>query len=138
VLNTVKKKRNLQANVTTIMVDGVSVPEFEEDPNFITLSTSLSEIIKIPGVVGYILRNTNSAEIDLPDQAKLTDFAIISAQAIESGKEIAELFNLGNVENILIEGKDLKIICATIGENKVSVFMEKGVEHADIIARISR
>ncbi|MFH1131258.1 MAG: roadblock/LC7 domain-containing protein [Pseudomonadota bacterium] len=133
----VKKKKHIHDAVETVMIDGVPITPFEEDPTFTALRTSLAEINKAPGVTGYILRNTTSAAIDLKNQEKLTNYAILSAQSIETGQELSELFDLGKVEHVLIEGKNHKIICMAIGENKVSIFMEKNADHTAIIGLLS-
>ena len=133
----VKKKKHMNDAVGPVLTDGVHVTAFEEDPTFTALRTSLAEINKTPGVTGYILRNTTSATIDLKNQEKLTDYAILSAQAIDTGQELSELFDLGKVEHILIEGKDHKIVCMAIGGNKVSIFMEKYADHNTVLEQLS-
>jgi predicted regulator of Ras-like GTPase activity (Roadblock/LC7/MglB family) len=133
----VKKKKSIQETATTVVIDNeTAVPAVEEDQVFTSLCTNLVEINKCKGVVGYILRNATSATIDLKDPAKLVEYALLSSQALDSGKEISELFDLGDIENILIEGKDIKALCMTIGENKVNIFMEKDADHADILRRV--
>jgi predicted regulator of Ras-like GTPase activity (Roadblock/LC7/MglB family) len=100
------------------------------------LRANLAEINKLDGVTGYILRNSTSAIIDLKEPAKLVNYAILSSLALDSGQEFSELFNLGNIENVLIEGKDEKVLCFATGENKVSIFMEKDAHHKDIRKQI--
>ena len=134
----VKKKKSIHETATTVVIDHeTAVPAVEEDQAFTSLRTNLAGINKCKGVIGYILRNATSATIDLKDQTKLVEYAILSSQALDSGKEISELFDLGAIENILIEGKDIKALCMTIGENKVNIFMEKDADHADILKRVS-
>ncbi len=41
-------------------------------------------------------------------------------------------FELGNVNNIVIEGKDVKVLTLTIGNNRISIFMNKNVDHNTI------
>jgi predicted regulator of Ras-like GTPase activity (Roadblock/LC7/MglB family) len=48
------------------------------------------------------------------------------------------LFNLGDVENIIVEGKEVKMLLTTLGTNKISIFMEKTADHADVLMRISQ
>jgi len=133
----VKKKKSIQETATTEVIDQeTAVPAVEEDQAFTSLCTNLAEINKCKGVIGYILRNATSATIDLKDPAKLVEYAILSSQTLDSGKEISELFALGDIENILIEGKDIKVLCMTIGENKGNIFMEKDADHADILRRV--
>jgi len=131
------RKRCIRETMTTVMIDGspVTVP-LEQDPGFADLRTSLMQINKIEGVKGYILRNTTTAAIDLQNPAKLVEYALLSSQAIDACQEISELFSL-NLTKSIVEGKDIKMLCMVIGENKLSIFMEKNVDHADILMRIS-
>jgi predicted regulator of Ras-like GTPase activity (Roadblock/LC7/MglB family) len=92
------------------------------------LRARLEEIKGREGVIGYILRNSHSASIDLKDPTKIIDYAILSSSAIDAGDELSELFNLGDVRSIVVEGKDVKMLSMVINENRISVFMEKTVD----------
>lgn len=131
-------KRSQQEATTTVVVDEdeLSSPS-EEDQTFKDLSNKLAEIRKDKGVIGYILRNTNSATIDLKEPEKIVEYAIFSSQALDSSREISDLFELGNVESILAEGKENNALCITIDGNNVSIFMEKDADHAYILKRVS-
>jgi predicted regulator of Ras-like GTPase activity (Roadblock/LC7/MglB family) len=131
------KNRNIKETTTTIMVDGSPVTiALDEDHDFTGLRSSLIEINEVEGVKGYILRNTTSAVIDLQDPAKLMDYALLSSRATDACQEISELFKL-EVTKTVIEGADLKVLSMIIGKNRLSVFMEKNVDHIDIFRRIS-
>jgi predicted regulator of Ras-like GTPase activity (Roadblock/LC7/MglB family) len=131
----VKKKRSIHETATPVIVDDAT--SSEENQVFTDLSKNLAKIRKAKGVVGYILRSTTSATIDLKEPEKLVEYAILSSQAIDSSQEITDLFELDDVESILIEGKEIKALCMAIDENKISIFMEKDADHADILKRIS-
>jgi predicted regulator of Ras-like GTPase activity (Roadblock/LC7/MglB family) len=109
----------------------------EEKTKFEALSASLAEIRKLKGVLGYILRSDTSAIIDLNDQDKIIPYAILSSQICESSLEMGKQFNLGATESVLVEGNTVKVLCMSLGENRVSVFMEKSATHAWIIKRIA-
>ena len=108
----------------------------EENHAFTSLRANLAEINKRKEVTGYILRNATSAIVDLKNHACLTEYAILSSQTLDSAQEISELFTLGTIENILIEGKDTKMLCVVTDENKVAIFMEKNADHNDISRQI--
>jgi predicted regulator of Ras-like GTPase activity (Roadblock/LC7/MglB family) len=131
----VKQKRSIHETATTVIVDDVT--SSEEDQVFTDLSKNLAEIRKAEGVIGYILRSTTAATIDLKEPEKLIEYAILSSQVLDSSREISELFELGDVESTLIESKEIKVLCLVIGENKISIFMEKNADHADILKRVS-
>ncbi len=107
-----------------------------ENSAFESLSASLTEIRKLKGVIGYILRSNGSAIIDLNEQDKIMEYAVLSSQVHESSQEMAKQFNLGETETVLVEGKDIKMLCMTQGENRISIFMGRSANHAWIIKRI--
>jgi predicted regulator of Ras-like GTPase activity (Roadblock/LC7/MglB family) len=122
---------------TTVFTDAIAVTSVgEENSAFASLSASLTEIRKLNGVLGYILRSNTSAIIDLNETNKIIDYAILSSQMNDSSIEIAKQFNLGDIECILVEGENVKVLCMTIGENKISIFMEKTATHSWIMKRI--
>ena len=116
-----------QVSVTTI--DG-------ESSAFASLSASLAEIRKLKGVIGYILRSNTSAILDFTEPNKITENAILTSQIHDSCQEITKQFNLGEMESVLVEGENVKVLCMSIGENNISVFMEKNATHSWIIKRI--
>ncbi|MCW4047159.1 MAG: hypothetical protein NWE99_06315 [Candidatus Bathyarchaeota archaeon] len=133
----VKKKSSITETASAIMMeDGEPETPIQEDEAFTTLSETLKEIRKLKGVQGYILRGTTSATIDLKEPEKIVEYAILSSQALDSSREITELFNLGEPQHILIQGKELKTLSLLIGANKISIFMEKTADHTEILNRI--
>ncbi len=107
-----------------------------EDSVFAGLGASLAEIRKLKGVVGYILRGSTSAIVDLSELEKVSQYAMFSYQLCESSLEIAKQLSVAQVESVLVEGGSLKVLFIRIGENNISVFMDKGASHAWIIKRI--
>jgi predicted regulator of Ras-like GTPase activity (Roadblock/LC7/MglB family) len=124
-----KKRKNEQF---AAVAEPLEVEATSEDD----LRAGLEEIKQYEGVIGYILRNTKSAAIDLKDPMKIIDYAILSSSALDTSKELSQLFNLGNVKNIVVEGKDAKVLSLTSGENKISVFMEKDVDHKKALTKL--
>ena len=90
---------------------------------------TLKDIKTRQGIIGYILRGPNSASIDLKDPTKIIDYAILSATAFEAGQDIPNTFEIGKVDDIILEGEDMKVLSMTIGDNRLSIFMEKNVDH---------
>jgi predicted regulator of Ras-like GTPase activity (Roadblock/LC7/MglB family) len=107
-----------------------------EDSAFTSLGASLAEIRKLDGVIGYILRSNTSAMLDLAELDKISQYAALTYQLNESSLEIAKQLNFAEVESVLVEGGNLKVLFMRIGENKVSVFMEKSASHSEIIKQI--
>ena len=131
-------KRNSSTNETeTELTNVVAVTSAcDEDSAFASLGASLAEIRKLDGVRGYILRGSTSAMLDLDDLDKISQYAALTYQLSESSLEIAKQLNVAEVESVLVEGRNLKVLFMRIGENKISVFMEKSASHSEIIKQI--
>jgi predicted regulator of Ras-like GTPase activity (Roadblock/LC7/MglB family) len=132
------KKKQGQETATTVIVDDDEIgTTSEEDETYQDLSSKLAEIRHDKGVIGYILRSATSATIDLKEPEKIVEYAIFSSQALDSSQEISDQFELGDVKSVLIEGKESKALCMNIEGNKISIFMEKDADDADILKKIS-
>jgi predicted regulator of Ras-like GTPase activity (Roadblock/LC7/MglB family) len=60
------------------------------------------------------------------------DYAVLSSSALEAGDELSYTFSLGDISQVLVVGNTVKLVCLTIGDSKVSVFMEKSVDHKHV------
>lgn len=127
----VKKKRSFQE--VAAVAEPVTV---EETISLNNLRANLDEIKTYDGVVGYILRNSTSAAIELKDPTKLIDYAIISSSALDAGEELSKLFDLGAVKDIVVEGKGVKVLSLTVGENRISIFLEKDADCEKILKKL--
>lgn len=96
------------------------------------LRRSLEEIKARDGVLGYILRASTSAAVDIKDPSKIIGYAALSASVLDSGEEISNIFNLGEIKTILLEGADTKILSLISGDHRVSIFMEKKFDHKEL------
>jgi len=81
------------------------------------------------GIIGYILRGSNSASIDLKDPTKIIDYAVLSATAFEAGQNMSAMFEIGEVDSIIMEGEDTKLLSMVANNHRLSIFMEKNVDH---------
>jgi predicted regulator of Ras-like GTPase activity (Roadblock/LC7/MglB family) len=126
------KKRKNEQEVTTI-AEPITLEETTPTNN---LRSNLEEIKSYDDVVGYILRSSTSASIDLRDPGKIIDYAILSSSAIDASQELSELFGLGNAKSISVEGKSVKMLSLTIDENKISLFMEKNADSEKILKKL--
>lgn len=106
--------------------------ERAETPPEDTIQHAITRLKTRDGVVGYLLKNTKSASIDLKDSTKIVEYATLSSTAFETSGQVLDLFELGSVEQVIITGDTLKLLSFTKGENQVSVFMEKDIDHKRI------
>ena len=127
----VKKKRDFQE--VAAVAEPVTV---EENISLNNLRANLEEIKTYDGVVGYILRNSTSAAIELKDPTKIIDYAIISSSALDASEELSKLFDLGAVKDIVVEGKGVKVLSLIVGENRISIFLEKDADCEKILKKL--
>jgi hypothetical protein len=132
----VKKRKEHWASRALTIEGSPATLSLEEEAAFAELRSNLAEISKIQGVAGYILRNSTTAIIDLKNPEKLIEYALLSSEATDCSHEISKLFNLRAAETV-VEGKEIKMLCKTLGENELSIFAERNVDHADIFRRVS-
>ena len=125
------KKKSLQE------VEAVTEPIAVEEATAVnSLKANLEAIRECDGVVGYIVRNTTSAAIDLKDPTKIIDYAILSSSALDAGKVLSELFDLGDANNIVVNGKSIKMVSLIVGESKVSLFMDKSADSEKVLRKL--
>ena len=127
----VKQKKNIQETASEFEPIAIERAAREDD-----IRPILEDIKNCDAVIGYILRNTTSAAIDLKDPTKVIDYATLSSSAFEASEQLSELFDLGKVKNIIVEGKDTKTLHLSIGENNISIFMEKSADPKKILEQI--
>ena len=130
------KKETATEIITELTNEAAGISVGDDASVFSSLTASLAEIRKLKGVIGFILRSDTSAVIDLNEQEKIIEYALLSSQIYESSCEMAKQFNLMNIETVLVEGKSAKVFCMSINENKISVFMENTATHASIIKQV--
>jgi predicted regulator of Ras-like GTPase activity (Roadblock/LC7/MglB family) len=127
----VKQKKNPEETVSELEPIAVEKAEYEE-----SVRPVLEQIKKSDGVIGYILRNTTTATIDLDDPTKLIDYATLSSSTFEASEQLSELFELGKIRDIKVEGKDINTLHLSIDENDISIFMEKTADAKKILQKI--
>jgi len=104
-------------------------PRVEAKERSHDLRSMLDKIKTRDGVTGYILRASTSATVDIKDPGKIIDYAVLSTSALEAGESLSEAFGLGKLSSIVVKGKDLKMLLITIDEQRISIFMDKAVDH---------
>jgi len=125
------KKRSIQE---TVVAEPVAV-EHARAPY--TIHDLLEEIKTYEGVIGYIQRNSKSASIDLKDPTKLVNYALLSSATMDTATQIAGLFDMGETKSVVLNGKDAKMLCLTINEDKISVLFENNAEVDRVLKKLT-
>lgn len=97
-----------------------------------SLHLKLQNIKTEKEIIGYIIRDPKSASVDIKDPTKIVDYALLASTLHDSGESMIRAFELGKINNIIVEGKDVKVLTLTIDNNRVSIFMNKNVDHNTI------
>ena len=53
-----------------------------------------------------------------------------ASQAFESSEKMADTLNLGEIENVIVEGQSAKALCFNLNRNKLCVFMKKTADYS--------
>jgi len=132
-----RKKKSISETSTELVEDSAAVIEaVEEKQASPELAECLSKLNERLEVLGYILRDTNAATINLKEPEKIVEYAILGSEALEAGQEISQLFNLGEFRCAIVERKETKALCFLINENRINVFMKKDADHAEILSNV--
>ncbi|MFC1486506.1 hypothetical protein ACFLRN_02300 [Thermoproteota archaeon] len=93
------------------------------------LQKKLQEIKNQEGIIGYILRSSKSASIDLKDPTKMIEYAVLSSTVFDTSNDLTNTLQIGAVTTILVESEKMKLLLMNINDNRLSIFMEKNVDH---------
>ncbi|MDG6223688.1 MAG: roadblock/LC7 domain-containing protein [Candidatus Bathyarchaeota archaeon] len=93
------------------------------------LQAKLQDIKKQEGIIGFIIRGPETAAIDIKDPKKIIEYASLSSAAFETSNDICKNVEIGKVNNLVVESEDTKILCTTVNDQNISIFMEKTVNH---------
>jgi len=130
------KKRPVQVGVEEEeQVDWA--PKIEQPTGAINLRAVLDRVKSRDGIIGYIVRGPTSASVDIKDPSKIIDYAALSAEAMESGEAFSETFELGSICDIVFEGKNVKMLLLKRGEQELTVFMDRSVDHDAVLRELS-
>jgi len=125
-----RKKKTIQEIAT------VTEPLTIEESHVNNLRENLEEIKTYDGVIGYIVRNSTSAAIDLKDPTKLIDYAVLSSSALDASEALSEDFNLGDVKSIIVTGKNVNVLSLTVRDNRISIFMDKEANYEKVLRKL--
>ena len=108
----------------------VKNPETDDTENDIKKTQEkLHDIKDQEGIIGYVLRGPKSASIDLNDSTKVIDYALLSSTAFDAGRNMTEALQMGEVETMIVESEETKLLSMNINNHRLSLFMEKSVDH---------
>ena len=99
---------------------------------YTNLRFNLESVKDKEGVIGYIIRNSKYASVEFNDPAKIIDYAMLSAESIEASEIASKVFQIGTVNSVVVEGNDIKVLSLVIDDKRISVFMNKRVDHNKI------
>ena len=101
------------------------------------LQKKLQNIIDQKGILGYILRGSKSASIDLKDPTKIIDYALLSSTTLDVSRDMIESLQMGEVDTIVVESEETKLLSMNINNHNLSLFMEKSVDHDKLCKRLA-
>ena len=101
-----------------------------------TLTNKMQEIKQHNGIIGYIIRGTKSASIDLKDPKKIIDYAILSSTVSDIFRKLIETLKIEEPEHTIIENDEMKLMSIKIEKKSISIFMENTVDHNKLYRKL--
>jgi hypothetical protein len=127
-----KHRQSIQETVTVVPADD-SIVESRKD-----LTACLAEVVKLDGVLGYILKDDATAKIDLRDPEKTVEYALLASEAFDAANKTQLVFGLGDIQDVVVELGRLKMLYVVENDVSVSVFLEKTGDRNLVLAKLRR
>jgi predicted regulator of Ras-like GTPase activity (Roadblock/LC7/MglB family) len=127
----VKKKANIQE-----IIDENRPIAFEEAVGKADLRSKLAEIRKCDGIIGYMLRDPNSALVDLNEPTRIPEYAIFSSATGEAAIKLSKALSLGDIKHVIVEGKHARMLLVNVGKTRISVFTQKNTDVNNILNKL--
>jgi len=77
----------------------------------------------------YILLDLETSAIDIKYPTKIIEYASLSSTPFEISADISKTMQMGEVNDLVVESENTKVLCMNIKNHRLSVFMEKNVKH---------
>ncbi len=100
------------------------------------LEEKLQEIKDQEGIIGYIIRSTKSASIDLKDPTKMISYALLTSTLFDTSQNMIEELKMGDMTSTIVESDETKILAMNINDKRLSIFMEKNVNHDEVYNKL--
>lgn len=127
-----EEKENPPTELESTMNESTMPPRLKSQRNTEDLQSSLRNLKTKEGIIGYILRAPKSASIDINDPTKIIDYAVMSSTVLDAGESLSSTFELGKMHKVILEGKDAKMLTLRVGDNSLSIFMNKSTNPDEI------
>lgn len=118
------------------VIDSTAQTESEESQDLDYLQTVLEEILTSDQISGYILRTSTKALVNMKCPDDFLEYAVLSSQAFETSTQLSGILELGEIEKILLEGKETNVLCIELGGKTLCIFMEKKMDPNSIFSKI--
>jgi len=96
------------------------------------MQEKLQKIKEQEGIIGYILRDKETASIDLKDPKKIIDYAVLSSTAFEAANNLADTLSIGEITEIIVESEEAKVVSINAEKYRLSIFMENTIDHTKL------
>ena len=103
-----------------------------EPENQENMHEKLQKIKDQEGIIGYILRSSKSASIDLKDPTKIIDYAILSSTVFDLSDNITKTLHMNQGNTMIVESEKTKLVSMNTDKYQLSIFMKSSVDHKKI------
>ena len=131
-----KRGINVTETPLVITVERASLGQEQKNDDYANLHSILKEIREKNEILGFILKGSAYAAIDLDSNEDLGKFAILVSQLANFSKQVLNLHEEDFVRSVVLEGKELKVLCLNIRGNEIGIMMKKSNDDKEILNKI--
>ena len=132
----VKRGMNVTEAPLVITVERTSLGQKQKTKDYENLHSTLKEIREKNEILGFILKGSAYAVIDLDSNEDLAKFAILVSQLANFSKQVLNLHEETLARSVVLEGKGLKVLCLNIRGNEIGILMKKSNDDREILNKI--
>ena len=131
-----KRGINVTETPLVITVERASLGQEKKSKDYANLHSILKEIREKSEILGFILKGSAYAAIDLDSNEDLGKFAILVSQLANFSKQVLNLHEEDFVRSVVLEGKELNVLCLNIRGNEIGIMMKKSKDDREIFNKI--
>ncbi len=119
-------------------IDEVPYDRVEIERDFDSLQLIIAEVQKVHRVEAFILKNSVRALFNVCTSEDVFGFALLSSEIFDSSSQLFEATAAGPLNSVVLRGDLLSVLCLSVGENQLSIFLDRSVDCDAVLDMIVR
>ena len=125
-------------SIDSFRIDAVPSERIEAERDFDSLQLIIAGVQKVYKIRGFILKNSVRALFSLCSCEDIYDLALLSSELFDSSNRLFADDTAGLLNNVVLKGNLMTVLCLSVGENQLSIFLDNSVDCDCVLDMIVR